>query len=68
MAGCVAACLSVGFEMLRVCDVVPLLDVDSVVQALTASRSARLQATGSGALFCPCRAPTQGVMSCTYDE
>ena len=50
-----AACLhSVGFEMPRVHDVVPLLDVDGVVEALTA----HLQSTGSGSLYCPRAAPT----------
>ena len=39
-------------------DVVPLLDVDGVVEALTA----RLQSTGSGSLHCPRAAPTQGVV------
>ena len=60
MASSLAACLrSVGFEMLCMHDVVPLLDVDSVVEALTG----RLQGTGS--LYCPRAAPTQGVVSCT---
>ena len=50
MANSLAACLrSVAFEMPRVHDVVPLLDVDGVVEALTA----RLQSTGSGGLYCP---------------
>ena len=54
------ACLhSVGFEMPRVHDVVPLLHVDGVVEALTAC----LQSTGSGSLYCPRAAPTQGVVS-----
>ena len=36
MASSLAACLhSLGFEMPRVHDVAPLLDVDSVVEALT---------------------------------
>ena len=65
MASSLAACLhSVGFEMLCVHDVVPLLDVDGVVEALTA----RLQSTGSGSLYCPHAAPTQGVVSCTYEQ
>ncbi len=65
MASSLAACLhSVGFEMPRVHDVVPLLDVDGVVEALTA----RLQSTGSGSLYCPRAAPTQGVVSCTYEQ
>ena len=45
-------------------DVVPLLDVDGVVEALTAC----LQSTGSGSLYCPRAAPTQGVVSCTYEQ
>ena len=53
----------VGFEILRIHDVVPLLDVDGFIEALTA----RLQGTGSGHLCCPCAAPTQGVVSCTYE-
>ena len=65
MANSLAACLhSVGFEMPRVHDVVHLLDVDGVVEALTA----RLQSTGSGNLYCPHAAPTQGVVSCTYEQ
>ena len=65
MASLLAACLhSVGFEMPRVHDVVPLLDVDCVVEALTR----RLQGTGSGSLYCPRAAPTQGVVSCTYEQ
>ena len=65
LAHSLAACLrSVGFEMPRVHDVVPLLDVDGVVEALTA----RLQSTGSGSLYCPRAAPTQGVVSCTYEQ
>ena len=49
-----ATCLhSVGFEMPRVHDVVPLSDVDSVVEALTAL----LQSTGSGGLQCPREGP-----------
>ena len=64
MASSLAACLrSVGFEMPRVHDVVPLLDVDGVVEALTG----HLQGTGSGSLYC-LRAPTQGVVSCTYQQ
>ena len=65
MASSLAACLhSVGFEMPRVHDVVPLLDVDGVVEALTE----RLQSTGTGSLYCPRAAPTQGVVSCTYEQ
>ena len=64
-ADSLAACLhSVGFEMPRVHDVVPLLDVDGVVEALTA----RWQSTGSGTLYCPRAAPAQGVVSCTYKQ
>ena len=60
-----AACLhSVGFEVPGVHDVVALLDVDGVVEALTA----RLQSTGSGCLYCPRAAPTQGIVSCTYEQ
>lgn len=54
MASSLAACMhSVGFEMPCVHDVVPLIDVDGVVEALTA----RLQSTESGSLCCPCAAP-----------
>ena len=57
---------SVGFEIPRVHDVVPLqlLDVDGVVEALTAL----LQSIGSGGLHCPRAAPTQGVVSCTQEQ
>ena len=59
------ACLrSVGFDMPRVHDVVPLLDVDGIVDALTM----RLQGTGSASLFCPRAAPTQGVGSYTCEQ
>ena len=65
MANSLAACLhSVGFEMPSVHDVVPLFDADGVVEALTA----RLQSTGSGSLCCPRATPTQGVVSCTYEQ
>ncbi len=65
MASSLASCLqSVGFDMPRVCDVVPLLDVDGVVESLTVT----LQATGDSASFCPRQAPTQGVVSCTYEQ
>ena len=65
MAGSLAACLhSVGYEMRRVHHVVALLDVDGVVEALTAC----LQTTGSGSLCCPRAAPTQVVVSCTYEQ
>ena len=65
MASSLASCLhSVGFDMPRVHDVVPLLDVDGVVEALTV----RLQSTGSAGLYCPRVAPTQGVVSCTYQQ
>ena len=65
MASLLAACLhSVGFEMPRVHDVVPLLDVDGILEALTA----HLQSTGSGGLYCPRAALTQGVVSCTYEQ
>ena len=64
MTSSLAACLhSVGFEMPRVHDVVPLLDVEGVVEALTA----HLQSTGSGSLYRPRAVPTQGV-SCTYEQ
>ena len=39
----------------------PLLDV---VHALTAC----LQGTDSGSLYCPRAGPTQGVVSCTYEQ
>ena len=44
--------------MPRVHDVLPLLDVDGVLEALTA----RLQSTDSGSLCCPRAAPSQGFM------
>ena len=50
--------------MPRVHDVVPLLDVDGIVEALTG----RLQGTGSGSLYSPCAALDQGVVSCTYEQ
>ena len=41
---------------------VPLLDVDNTVEALTA----QLQDMGSGALYCPHAA--HGVVSCTFQQ
>ena len=65
MTSLLAACLhSVGFEMPHGHGVVPLLGVDGVVEALTG----RLQGTDSGSLYCPRAAPTQGVLSCTYEQ
>ena len=65
MAGSLAACLqTVGFEMPCVSDVVPLLDVDGVVDALTG----RLTCVGLGSVYCPRVAPSQGVVSCTYEQ
>ena len=42
------------------------INIDSVVEALTA----RLQSTlsGSGSLCCPRAAPTEGVVSCTNEQ
>ena len=48
--------------MPRVHDVVPLLDVDGVVEALTA-----LLQRNSGQHY-PRAAPTQGVVSCSYEQ
>ena len=65
MASSLAACLhSVGFEMPFMHDVVPLLDVDGVVETLTE----RLQSTDFGSLYCPRAALTQGVVSCTCEQ
>ena len=50
--------------MPRVHDVVPLLDVDGIVEDLTG----HLQGTGSGGLYCPRAAPTRGVVSCTCEQ
>ena len=49
-----------GFEMPRMHDVVPLLDVEAL--------TARLQSTGSGSLYCPRVALTQIFVSCTYEQ
>lgn len=54
----------VGCLQIAPCDVVPLLDIDGVVETLTT----RLQAVGSGAQFCPRAPPTQAVVSCTYEQ
>ncbi len=65
MASSVASCLgSVGYDMPRVFDVIPLLEIDSIVEAL----SVQLQDMGSAALYCPREAPTRGVVSCTYEQ
>ena len=50
MASSVAGCLSsVGYDMPRVFVVIPLLEIDSIVEALTV----QLQDVGSAALYCP---------------
>ena len=65
MASSLAACLhSVGFEMPCAHDVVLLSDVDGVMEALTAC----LQSPGSSRLYCPRAVPSQGVVSCTYEQ
>ena len=65
MASSLAACLhKVGFEMPRVTDVVPMLDVDGVVDALTE----RLTCIGPGSVYCPRVASSRGVVSCTYEQ
>ena len=45
-------------------DVVPLFDVDGVVDALTE----RLTCVGPGRMYCPRVASSQGVVSCTYKQ
>ncbi len=50
--------------MPHVFDVMPLLDVDSIVEALTV----QLQDVGSATLYCPRDAPTTGVVPCTYEQ
>ncbi len=65
MANSVAGCLrSVGYDMPRVFDVMPLLGIDNIVDALTV----QLRDMGSVALYCPREAPTRGVVSCTYEQ
>ena len=76
MASSLAACLrSVGYDMPHVRGVVPLLDMDNTVEALTAG----LQVTSDGALlllllslllYMSCAAPTpdRGVVSCTHEQ
>ena len=59
MASSLAGCLhSVGYDMSRVCDVIPILDVDNIIEVLTT----QLQDLGNGALYCPRVAPTRGVL------
>ena len=54
MASSLATCLhTVGFEMPRVTDVVPLLDVDGIVDAFVE----HLTRVGSGTVYCPPIAP-----------
>ena len=65
MASSLAGCLhSVGYDMPRVCDLIPILDADKIAQALTA----QLQDMGNGVLYCPRMTPTRGVVSCTYEQ
>ena len=61
LAGCLH---SVGYDMPCVCDVIPILDVDNIIEVLTT----QLQDLGNGALYCPRVAPTRGVVSCTYEQ
>ena len=61
----VAACLhQVGVSMPHSVDVVPVLDVSVVVDALKAS----LQGPGASVVCCPRQAPTHGVVQYTYDQ
>ena len=65
LSSSLASCLHLmGYDMPRVHDVIPMLDVDNIVGDLTE----QLQGTGSGALYCPRVAPTRGVVSCTYEQ
>ncbi|DBA81815.1 TPA: hypothetical protein ACH3X1_016806 [Trebouxia sp. C0004] len=65
MASSVAGCLrSVGYDMPRVFDVMPLMDIDCTMEALTV----QLRDMCSAALYCPRAAPTRGVVSCTYEQ
>ena len=65
MASSLAALLhSVGFEMPRIHDVVPLSDVDGVVKALTACQQGRVLAV---CIVQPA-GPTQGVVSCACEQ
>jgi len=65
MASYVVGCLhSMGYDMPHVSDCMPLLDIDSIVEAL----AVQLQHMGSAALYCPHAAPTRGIVSCTYDH
>ena len=53
-----------GYDVLHVFDVILVLDVDSIVEALTVQS----QDMGSAALCCPRAAPTRVVVSCTYEQ
>ncbi|DBB01575.1 TPA: hypothetical protein ACH3X1_000223 [Trebouxia sp. C0004] len=53
---------SVGYDMPRVFDVMRLLDINCIVEALTV----QLRDMGSAALYCPRAA--RGVVSCTYEQ
>ena len=65
MASFLAGCLhSVSYNMLCVCGVIPILDVDDIVGVSTT----QLQDMGNGALYCPRVAPTWGVVSCAYEQ
>ena len=63
LASSLAGCLrSVGYDMPRVCDVIPVLD--NVVGFFTT----QLQDMGNGALYCPRVAPTRGAVTCNYEQ
>ena len=65
LSSSLASCLHlVGYDMPRVHDVIPILDVDKFMGELTE----QLQGLGSGALYCPRVAATRGVVSCTYQQ
>ena len=60
----VACLLSMGFEMPHVHDVVAPVGC----RWCCGGSTARLQSTGSGSLYCPRAAPTQGVVACTDEQ
>ena len=65
LSSSLASCLHlVGYDMPRVHDVIPILDVDNIVGVLTE----HLQGMGSGTLYCCRVAPPWGVVSCTYQQ
>ena len=58
------ACQSVGHSMPSDSGIVPVMEVNAIIEALRE----HLQGTHSHALHCPRASPSAGIVSCTYHQ